>query len=137
MSESVTGYEKFEHVLSLLDNMPEGHTDGTIASKYFDMVFGYIHANFDVPETSTIDDVNHPEVVACRDILINRRAAYQNMRKIPPVILETVFPVAVAAFMIADHNGALGLPIQPVMTKQFREFYDRYGFMIIEGRGRN
>lgn len=143
-----TDYKKFEHVLALLSTppaVPEGYvgysTDPAerekwleyfdVSAKYFDTVFEYIHANFAVPETATVGNPSHNEVELCREILEDRVTAYENMRKIPPVLLETVFPIAVASYIMSTSDG-LKLPVLIGKTEQFREFYKRYGFMILE-----
>jgi hypothetical protein len=48
---------------------------------------------------------------------------------IPPEYRDTVFPVAIARYLLAYKR----VTIQPNMTTTFEEFHRRYGVMVIEG----
>lgn len=49
------------------------------------------------------------------------------MRDIPPTILEVVWPVAIARFLLRDH----AVPLLHRKSSTFPEFHRRYGLMIL------
>ena len=64
-----------------------------------DRLFEYILANFPAPTESTFDE----DVASCQEIL-NMPASEieEKLYKIPPVILDNVWPIAIARFLIRE-----------------------------------
>jgi len=102
----------------------------------WDDCFNFIYTNFARPETSSGSGADcasiHLEVLLCKPII---DGTYKTggpemdvvMRAIPPVLLDVVWPVGIARFLLRDHQ----IPIGHRYLFTFDEFHKRYGTMII------
>lgn len=102
----------------------------------WDEAYTFIHANFVIPESMSdgSDRYNsvHAEVALCKPLIDGTyppgsAEMIAAIRAIPPVIAEVVFPVAIARFLLRDHQ----IPVSHLKLKTFREFHKRYATMIL------
>jgi len=124
--------------------VPAGWTGQTSASMHpchqaWDDCFNFIYANFVRPETSIPSNgkldynMKHPEIDMVRPII---DGTYPSggpemeavLRGIPPVLLDQIWPVAVARFLLRDKR----LPLSHRWLFTFKEFHERYGNMILK-----
>lgn len=143
-------YAKHVHVLELLNSIPRQDFNPSLpswakqrigiatreqANAVFDHLFAYIHVNWAAPSTATGDHWTQlsgdarAELVDCKDMLQMGPAEIEaKLETLPPYFTEAVFPVAVARFLLRE----LALPINHRELTTFKEFHNRYGFMILE-----
>jgi hypothetical protein len=104
----------------------------------WDTLFSYIYDNFFLPETAMKDGEwpsgvsLHEEVKLVTPIIDGTYSSpsetlEEAIRKIPPVIAEVVWPVAIARLLLRDHR----MPFNHRMSDTFTEFHHRYGPMIL------
>lgn len=107
----------------------------------WDELFTFINANFEDPK---IDTLTHKDRKAqaklCSPYIDNTFSVWNEdgntrivnaeleamIRSIPPVILDIVWPVSIARFLMRDH----WIPLNHRMSSTFAEFDRRYGAMI-------
>lgn len=95
-----------------------------------DSLFEYLHTNFAIPENTAED------CLACSHVLgrfkINNEylpmASIEDFRKIPPTVIETVWPIAAMRFILRDY----GMNINHRKLTQFKTFHERYGRLVIQ-----
>lgn len=101
----------------------------------WDVLFEYMHLNFALPETSSnvaTDEQRKVEFDLVRPLIDKTFIApsaelLAMIKSIPPVILEVVFPVAMARYILRDAR----LDLNHRQLKTFKMFHDRYGTMIL------
>lgn len=104
----------------------------------WDDCFNFIFANFAWPETGQKNgegcnwDTKHREVEMVRPLIDGTYRAggpemEAIMRSIPPVLLDEVWPVGIARFLLRDQR----LPLNHRWLFTFKEFHERYGNMIL------
>ena len=101
----------------------------------WDECFTYIHANFAVPETGKngfTPEQYQQEVALCRPLIDGTYPSCGPemeavMRGIPPVLLDVVWPVGIARFLLRDCR----VPFNHRLSTTFSEFHKRYGRMIL------
>jgi hypothetical protein len=142
-------YAKHIHVLGLLasiprklsiDDAPVNRKVGTAimtkeeALAVWDHIFTYIHANWASPAAAAataghgFSGDQRAEVFDCKETLRMSAAEIEaRLETLPPYFTESVFPVAVARFLLRE----LAIPLNHRDTVTFREFHDRYGTMIL------
>jgi len=135
-------YEKYVTALRLMDQTilartdpkVEGETRHPVTVKW-DELFTFIYANFEKP-VSAKGCWNNPafkeEYDLCRPFIDGTfRAPSEELesriRRIPPVILDVVWPIAIARFLARD----CGLPFNHRESRTFTEFHYRYGNMVV------
>jgi hypothetical protein len=68
------------------------------------------------------------EIFDCGQMLsMNAKEIEEKLASLPPYFSESMFPVAVARFMLRE----LQMPINHRKTKHFHEFHVRYGAMVL------
>lgn len=123
--------------------VPQGWTGPTTAKMHpchqaWDDCFNFIFANFAWPETGQPDggccnwNTKHPEVEMVRPLIDGTYKSGGSemeaiMRSIPPVLLDEIWPVGIARFLLRDHQ----MPLNHRWLFTFREFHNRYGNMIL------
>jgi len=101
----------------------------------WDHLFEYIHANWDVPSTMAMtwwaqrkSDEQKVELYDCRKMLeMGPEDLETRLESLPPYFTESIFPVAVARYLLRD----LWIPLNHRKTVTFKEFHNRYGSMIL------
>ena len=88
-----------------------------------DVLFHHILSTFQPP---TRDDFETRKVA--RIILREYSIGETELRKIPPTVMETAWPLAMVKIILRDH----AMPINHRRLKTFGRFHDRYGFLILE-----
>lgn len=140
-------FTKHIHVLHLLSTIPAPivtEVNGQIrrlpsvtedqANTAWDILFDYIHAHWQKPLSSG-DRLNITRTVAmqtegfdCRAMLMmNTKEFQEKLATLPPYFTEVVFPIAVARYLLRE----LCLPLHHRKIRTFKEFHDRYGYMIL------
>ena len=114
----------------------------------WDELYGYIHSVFPVPETAYTDEEISlrkmsrerreliEEHLETQDIVVmfaqSEQEIIEKISSIPPVILETTFPVWIARYLLLFCR----LDVNPSKLTTFDEFHRRYGPMIITASDR-
>jgi len=127
-------YAKYVHVLDLVNSIPNG-LGVDDASAMWDRIYHYIHEHFPAPESYAMSgssgkptEIMVEEAKRCYEILLlSKEVLEEKLEKIPPEICEIVFPVAVARYLLRD----LKMQFDHKFSTTFREFYNRYCFMIL------
>jgi len=149
-------YSKHIHVLQLLSTIPPNPVRAYVnkhnqpypaewlqqCNDAWDHLFTYIHANWARPDTAMADgDIvcSYPTITSvqgkvdvfdCRVMLaMGRDDLEAKLASLPPYFSETIFPVAVARYMLGGIH--LNLPIQHRELTTFHEFHNRYGRIIL------
>ena len=132
-------YQKYINALSLMKLVLTNED----ANQTWDNLYDYIHSVFPEPETAwevfgdvpelrkyrnNFEDINnHAEI---QDMLVmfaqSEQELIEKISSIPPVILETTFPVWVARYLLRF----LRVPVEPANLETFIEFHRRYGPMV-------
>ena len=132
-------YQKYINALSLMKLVLTNED----ANQAWDNLYNYIHSVFPEPETAwevfgdvpelrkyrnNFEDINnHAEI---QDMLVmfaqSEQELIEKISSIPPVILETTFPVWIARYLLRF----LRVPVEPYKLETFAEFHRRYGPMI-------
>ena len=132
-------YQKYINALSLMKLV----TNDEDANQAWDNLYDYIHSVFPEPETAwevfgdvpelrkyrnNFEDINnHAEI---QDMLVmfaqSEQELIEKISSIPPVILETTFPVWIARYLLRF----LRVSVEPYKLETFAEFHRRYGPMI-------
>ncbi len=90
----------------------------------WDRLFEYMYDHFEAPA------VNSENFAALRNILqrkYSEETLLAELRKIPPTIIDAVWPVAVAACLLREYQ----LPIIARDLTTYKEFHNRYGALIL------
>lgn len=107
----------------------------------FDHIFYYIFEHWAKPETAIADNAcidfgarhtasEQTEIMDCGAMLkMDTKELVGRLALLPPYFSESVFPVAVARYLLRD----LRLPFTPRGSTTFREFHNRYGTMVLKG----
>ena len=128
-------FTKHIHVLHLLSTIPVGKDACTAeeAVAAWDHMFDYIHNHWAKPLTAA-GQVNAftagemSEVVGCRELLqMSAEEITEKLSTRPPYFTESLFPVAVARYMLRE----LAIPLNHRLITTFSEFRSRYGRMIL------
>lgn len=137
-------YAKHIHVLQLLSTIPTGVKPISTSGYRFvwpagweqqcndawDHLFTYIHANWAAP-SQIVDTEFKVGVFDCRAMLAMGTAELEaKLASLPPYFSETIFPAAVARYMLGCIH--LNLPINHTKLTTFREFHNRYGRIILD-----
>lgn len=104
------------------------------ANATWDHLFEYIHHNWDIPSTAAMSWWTQTsgdcqaEIFDCRVMLeMDPDELEAKLESLPPYFTESIFPVAVARYLLRD----LALPFNHRQTTTFTEFHNRYGKMIL------
>jgi hypothetical protein len=127
-------YEKYVDALKLMDATIAANKDEDRkgVSEKWDELYTFIHANFIVPDSAKGGFEFKAEYDLCRPLIDGTFAApsaelEEQIRKIPPVILEVVWPVAIARYLLRD----VRIVWDHRKSSTFTEFHHRYGNMIL------
>ena len=138
-------FAKHIHVLSLLSTIPapvrnDQHpwTRSTSmtpeeALDCWDHLFVYIHEHWAKPQTASNKGsrwtaTEMDEIVDCRKMLeMDHKELEEKLETLPPYFREEIFPVAVGRYLLRD----LAIPFNHRVSRTFKEFYNRYGNMIL------
>jgi hypothetical protein len=133
-------YQKYINTLALMKLV----TTDADTNQAWDNLYNYIHSNFPEPETAwevfgdvpelrkyrnNFEDItSHAEI---KDMLVmsaqSEQELIEKISSIPPVILETTFPVWIARYLLRFLRGLS----EPRKLETFDEFHRRYGPMIV------
>ncbi len=125
--------------------MPQESREPTVdeTNARWDELFTFIHDNF--PRPNTYHEIGEYEAAAyfaqnnqeammdiaeVYDLLRNQKEddVLARLTTLPPEYRDTVFPVAIARYLLAYKN----VSIWPRIMTTFDEFHKRYGVMIVE-----
>lgn len=128
-------HEKYIHALQLMDDTIASKDVDDLMHSNCDLCFNYIYLNFAEPNTSAANDVVSVEdrkrdLDLCRPLIDGTYKTGEMedvLRRIPPILLDEVWPVAILRFMLRDQR----LRIDHRKLKIFKEFYNRYSVMIL------
>lgn len=131
-------YEKYQTSLTLVNlvhnaNSADNKHRHTSVVASWDNLFRYILDNFQPPETAGWDDCDNElaakEYALCKEVLrdMGSNELCSALWACPPAILECVWPVAVARFLLRD----CGVRVNTAKSKTFKQFVDVYGRMIL------
>lgn len=135
-------FQKYADALSLMDATIAAKDDIDAVQVAWDKLYTFIFPNFVCPQSVlngesvfTIKpqaefeaEVEEMVVMFAKD----RDTLETELRKIPPVIAEVAFPVYIARHLLRDHR----LSVHPEKITTFDEFYNRYGYIVINGANR-
>ncbi len=114
---------KYVVALRMMDGVIAARQHPVIMHPRMDALFDYIHTNFDEPV------YNAESRAASKDLLCNYGYNTDEMiRKVPPVIIDAVWPIAVMKLLLRDY----ALPLNHRKLTSFKMFHDRYGKFILE-----
>jgi hypothetical protein len=139
-------FAKHIHVLQILSTVPdvqqnrESPMTPAEAETLWDQLFTYIHANWAEPATAAVDGVmkwssftaaEKVEISDCGKMLaMSYKELEEKLNALPPYFAEYVFPVSVARYLLM-RSGNKALPLNHRNLTTFKEFYRRYGTMIL------
>lgn len=142
-------FTKHIHVLHLISTIPgpkkilvNGYMQNTDsmtkdeANTAWDILFDYIHRHWETPLSygnrygRSASAAEQAEVLDCQAMLdMDTKNLEEKLATLPPYFTEVVFPVAVARYILRD----LQMPFNHRNCRTFKEFHDRYGYMILAG----
>lgn len=142
--------DKYTHAIELMNAVPGGEhyskaSEDLIveACARWDELYTFIYANFERPSTyhqfGEFDKVAHwayenneayQDIADVYDLLRKHKQTevFERLTCIPPEYRDTVFPVAIARYLLAYKV----VPIWPDRVTTFDEFHSRYGVMVVE-----
>lgn len=98
-----------------------------------DALLEFVHANFVIPDPNN-KDAHRATGEVLRGFQYDKNwnridgpNVEDEFRKIPPVIMEEVWPIAMMRLILRDY----GMPINHRKLKQFKAFHDRYAYYIL------
>ena len=125
----------FREYITALDLMDQTET-ATNPYEAWDELYKYLYANFPVPETASMVDVDWKEIrkhVEGQDMVLmfkqSREEILEKLRSIPPVILAAGFPVWIARYLLKF--AGLSSKFCPSKLTTFDEFHRRYSKMVL------
>lgn len=110
---------KYEESIRLYDIALAAKGNFKECNARFDDLLRYLHANFTT-------EYNATTAAATREVL--RSADITGWRKIPPTVIDEVYPVALARMALKFDE----MPLQPSILSEFDKFHRRYGQLIID-----
>lgn len=110
---------KYEESIRLYDLMLAVKDDVKACNARFDDLLRYLHTNFTT-------EYNAKTAAASREVLQSSDTA--GWRKIPPTVIDEVYPVALARMALKFD----ALPLNPSKLSEFDNFHRRYGRLIID-----
>ena len=130
-------FQKYLDSLVMMDEVIAVGQDKPAVNLAWDKLYTFLHANFISPiSTGNVGSevIHSPEFVAEVEEMVvmfgkNCDTLEEELRKIPPVIAEVAFPVYIARYLLRDCNVC----VKPTDLVTFKEFHQRYGYMILEG----
>lgn len=109
---------KYEEAIRLYDLAAAAKNDVKDCNEKFNDLLRYLHTNF----TTAYNEKN---AQATREVLNSTDTA--GWRKIPPTVIDEVYPVALARMALKFD----ALPLNPMKLSEFDNFHRRYGQLII------
>jgi len=138
----VTALALFDELVGIhwkLEEEPKGSEAGKVLYEdlhaKIDELFGYVHENFVIPsrgnkaarrQIKVMFQGGYEDPDTKKWIKVDN--SYETFRKVPPVIMEEVWPPMMMKLILRDY----GMPINHRKMPQFKTFHDRYGFLILE-----
>ncbi len=145
-------YQKYHTALGMFDELVEANQQRRVIQGFMPETFDYkqdhemkdllhvrldallefVHANFAIPDPNN-KDAHRATAKVLRgsyDEKWNRileAPLEEQFRKIPPVLMEEVWPIAMMKLILWDY----GMPINHRKLKQFKTFHDRYAHYIL------
>jgi hypothetical protein len=124
-------YTKYIEALKMMDAVIAVGQDEKECLVKWDELFVYIHANFESPRSGMMDKEYDVRVDYdfCRPVVDGtfRENMEEVMRSIPPALLDIVWPVGIARFLLRECRVRLNHR----WSATFGEFHSRYGYMIL------
>ena len=111
---------KHKEALRLFDRCVAVASDRKEVCQRFDTLLEYLHTNFPVPE-------NTPEAHAVVAKIVKGQYTIAEMRRIPPVVADSLYPVLLAKMALTSYK----MELDPTRMPQFGEFHNRYGQLIV------
>ena len=149
----MSNFEKYTRAIELMNAVPGGIGYNEASNKpvaeacaRWDELFTFVHANFPRPNTylepmevkyKKMARWAHQNSDAQQDIFDTYELLCEHkqdevlarLMTIPPEYRDTVFPVAIARYLLAYKKVA----VYPDCSTTFEEFHNRYAVMVIEG----
>ena len=123
-------FTKHIHVLHLLSEIPTRELTHSEAVASWDHLFHYIHNHWAKPLTSekNFGLEGNQEILDCRSMLnMSSNELVAKLSTLPPYFTESIFPIAVARFLLRD----MRLPLRSRDTTTFKEFCSRYSTAVL------
>ena len=121
-------YTKYVEALKMMDEVIAISQDETQCIAKWDELFVYIYANFAAPVRGEPHNIA-TDYNLCRPVIDGtyRENMEEIIRSIPPVLLDIVWPVGIARFLLRECRVRFSYKL----ATTFHEFADRYSYMIL------
>ena len=110
---------KYEEALRLYDIAAAAKGNVKDCNEKFNDLLRYLHTNFKTEYTEKT-------AAAAREVLRSTDTA--GWRKVPPTVIDEVYPVALARMALKFDE----MPLQPSILPEFDRFHERYGRLIVD-----
>lgn len=126
-------YTKYIKALRMMDEVIAVGKDAKECLAKWDELFVYIHTNFEAPavyKERNAEGYNHKaDYDLCRPVIDGtyRENMEEVIRSIPPVLLDIVWPVGIARYLLRECR----VNFSHRWSNTFGEFHNRYGYMIL------
>lgn len=122
-------YTKYITALKMMDEVIAVGQDSEQCLPKWDELFVYIYANFAAPVRGAEGYDVKADYDLCRPVIDGtyRENMEEVIRSIPPVLLDIVWPVGIARFLLRECR----VEFEHRKSTTFTEFRTRYGYMIL------